>query len=89
MRYLLFVTALAACGPPAYYVANVYADQGGMFTERCPIDSGKHGDKPDPDHCRYERVGPLPPEVAAKFNVAPPPSPMEPPPPPPPPPPAP
>jgi hypothetical protein len=73
MTKLLFVAAtLASCAPAGYYVANVYADDhGGLFTERCPIDSGTHGDKPDPDHCRYERVGPPPPQVQAQFGPPP------------------
>jgi hypothetical protein len=84
LKLLLLTAALASCTPTAYYVANIYADNnGGLVTERCPIDNGRHGDKPDPDHCRYERVGPVPPEVQASLGGPPaPPAPPAPPPPP-------
>ena len=66
-KLVLLAAALVGCAPPAYYVANVFADDhGALFTERCPIDGGKHGDKPDPANCRYERVGPPPPELQAQ-----------------------
>ena len=85
-KLLLAVAGLAGCAPPAYYVANVYADgQGSLVMQRCPIDAGNKGDKPDPANCRYERVGPPPPEAAAQLG----PTASPPPPPPPPPPPAP
>lgn len=68
MQKLLVIAVLAAgCGPTGYYVANVYADQGGLYTQRCAIDAGGHGDKPDPSNCKYERVEPPPPEVRAMF----------------------
>jgi hypothetical protein len=73
IKLLLLAAALASCAPTAYYVANIYADDhGGLVTERCPIDNGRHGDKPDPDHCRYERVGPVPAEVQASLGGPPP-----------------
>ena len=79
MKTFLLLAALASCAPPAYYVANVYADpSGALFTQRCPIDGGRHGDKPDPDNCRFERVGPPPPELSATIPAAPPPPPAPP-----------
>jgi len=72
MQKLLLIAVLAAgCGPTGYYVANVYADQGGLYTQRCAIDGGSHSDKPDPNNCKYERVEPPPPEVRAMFPAAP------------------
>lgn len=71
MKKLLLIAVLAAgCGPTGYYVANVYADQGGLYTQRCAIDGGTHGDKPDPSNCKYERVEPPPVEVRAMFPAA-------------------
>jgi|HubBroStandDraft_6_1064221.scaffolds.fasta_scaffold439039_2 hypothetical protein len=68
MKKLLLIALLAgACNPTGYYVANVFADESGMYTQRCAIDGGAHSDKPDPEHCRYERVAPPPPEVRAQF----------------------
>ncbi|HEY1814937.1 MAG TPA: hypothetical protein VGG74_21465 [Kofleriaceae bacterium] len=92
MQKLLLLAVLAAgCGPTGYYVANVYADQGGLYTQRCAIDGGSHSDKPDPEHCRYERVGPPPAEALSQVGAPPaaPPAPATPPAPPAPPPPAP
>jgi hypothetical protein len=67
LRYVFVVAAIAACQPPAWYVAQVYSDNGMLYTERCAIDNGRYNDKPDPDHCRFEPVGPLPPAVRAKM----------------------
>jgi hypothetical protein len=74
MQKLLVLAMLAAgCTPAGYYVANVYADEGGLYTQRCAIDSGSHSDKPDPNNCKFERVGPPPPEVRAMLPAGPPP----------------
>ncbi|HTR53444.1 MAG TPA: hypothetical protein VMJ10_22275 [Kofleriaceae bacterium] len=69
------VLLVCACQPTAYYVANLFVDQSGqLITQRCAIDNGRNSDKPDPANCRYERVGPPPPEVQALIPAAPPPS---------------
>ena len=68
----LALVALAACQPPAWYVAQVYNDNGTLYTERCAIDNGRYSDKPAPNHCKFEPVGALPPEVRA--TIAPPPA---------------
>jgi hypothetical protein len=65
------VVAATACSPTAYYVANIYRDGNDLYTERCAIDSGRSADKPDPNNCKYEVVGPLPPELRAHVNAAP------------------
>ncbi len=73
MKLLILAAAIAGCAPPAYYVANIYADDHGqLFTQRCPIDGGRHGDKPDPANCRYERVGPPPAEIQTQLGAPPP-----------------
>jgi hypothetical protein len=74
MKKLLLLASLAGgCAPTGYYVANVYADDGGLYTQRCAIDSGTHSDHPDPSNCKFERVAPPPPEVRAMFPAPPPP----------------
>ncbi|HEY1555281.1 MAG TPA: hypothetical protein VGF94_10660 [Kofleriaceae bacterium] len=79
-RLVLLATVLAACGPPAYYVSNLYVDQGGqLIIERCAIDNGRNSDKPDPNNCHYDRVGSPPPEVAARLGAMSPPPPAYPP----------
>ncbi len=73
MKKLPLIALLAgACNPTGYYVANVFADESGIYTQRCAIDGGTHSDKPDPEHCRYERVAPPPPDVRAQFPAGPP-----------------
>ena len=67
------------CGPTAYYVANVYQNGPDLYTQRCAIDNGRNSDKPDPANCRFERVGPVPPELANQIPAGPPPSPAPPP----------
>ena len=57
---LLLVLGVPACGPPAYYVANVYQSGAGLVMQKCALDGGRHGDKPDPENCKFEQVGPLP-----------------------------
>ncbi|HEY1552475.1 MAG TPA: hypothetical protein VGG28_31825 [Kofleriaceae bacterium] len=72
MKHLLLLAALAAgCAPTGYYVANVYQDPSGTIVQRCAIDGGSHGDKPDPANCKFERVGPPPPEAGAQLGAPP------------------
>ena len=62
--------ALSACMPPAYYVSNVYKDSSDtdLVLQLCAIDAGKYGDKPDPAHCKLQRVGALPADVRAALG---------------------
>jgi hypothetical protein len=70
-KLLLLAILAAGCNPTGYYVANVFVDANGMYTQRCAIDGGTHSDKPDPEHCRFERVGPPPAEALAQVGGAP------------------
>jgi hypothetical protein len=69
MRKLFVIAGLTACSPTAYYVANVYQDNGRFFVEKCAIDKGRDADKPDPANCKILPVGELPPGQRAVEGI--------------------
>ena len=55
---VLFGATIGACAPPAYYVANVYDNNGTLTEDRCSISA--FTGKPDPSDCHSEAVGDSP-----------------------------